>query len=1760
MSTTIDERVVEMRFDNKQFESGAQTTLSTLDKLKQALRFDDSSKALNNVSKAAADVDMSSLAKAADTVNSRFSSLGIMATQVLRNIADSAYNTGKQIIESLTIAPVSDGFREYELKMDSVMNIMNGSGASLDTVMGKLEELNHYADKTIYSFSDMTANIGKFINAGVDLDTAVAAIQGVSNVAALSGANANEASRAMYNFSQALSSGAVKLIDWKSIENANMATVDFKDTLIQVAKQLGTLEESEGKYISTTTDMQGKISDAFDATHGFNDSLSSQWMTTEVLTEALKLYSTDVREMSEAEREAFENDIISKYGEEKGRKLIELGQRAYDAAQDVKTFSQLMDTLKEAVGSGWAQTFEYLIGNFEEAKKLFTAVSNEVGGFIGDISDARNALLKGWHEQGGYSMMLTGIANTYKFLKSIMGAVNEGFREVFPPMTSERLVAITKGFMEFTKQLKLSEDALSTIKSVSRAFFTALKVPLDILSTAAKFVGPFIIQLARIPNVLLSIARPISNFINSFISAADTVFNFSSVIGKVTNFGGVVASAFGDALTSLVNYMKQIDGDMDSVETGLVDKMTKVKDAIKSFIDTMGSKALNVFSNFSSHLGKTGGSFESFFSIINDKRIAATSALFNSFDNLHGTLEKVAGLLSTVAQKIKDAFGKIKEALGSLVGGVDEGDIMGGVSIGLFISMLTTLKSFAEPFKKFGKVADSVTKILDGVRKSLELYQTNLKANILLKIAVALGVLAYAVSKISEVQDPDKLIQAAIALIGVATALTIVSIAINKIIDAKDKMSAGSDSLQGALIGGLDGIFGSVKSVIDSYKKTPLEKMAKALISIAIAMVIMGQALKSLSSLSWDELARGIVAIAGMAAVIAALGIVMKQWGDKIDAKVGLGMIGIAVAIGRLTSAVVTLGSIKLSSLVQGLISVAALVAVLAGSMTIIGKNTENIWKSAAAILAMGVAINALLPAVLAFGNMPLGMLAKGGIAVAAFLLAIGGAVRLANGTLGGAVSVAAIVIALYALLPAILAYSALPLGTLVKGGLAVAAFMFAIAGATRVIGAGSLKAAAAMVAIAVAINILAPAIKSLGELNILQIIGALLTLAGTFAVIFVAVSAFSVLQPILLGFAAGIALIGAGILALAVGVNILVPALAALGVGMVGLAGELVAAVGVILSGLAGLGIELAAAATVLGKAFMTALGALIPDVVNVVGMLLMAIATAIDLYGPGIIAHLLSFLSKTLDVLTAYLPVIATKLVIMVAVLVAEVSDAIQRNAPVILSALKGLLGAIINFLLTMLQDLLARIPGVGDKINGELEKLKGEVSKTFNADEAKEAAHQYTSGLQNGIETGMPSVGTTVQDSMSEVTGIFDSFTPSFNESGSGLMDSFNTGFDSESWKSEMLAAGISEDALAELNISDDMFTTGSTDISQFVAGFGSGEKDAASASASTAATVKRKLDDLSPLARASGANSSTSFSNGIREKAGLATSEAAKVATGVGNKLDTAKSKAYSAGNNVDTKMKAGIDDNAYKPKNAASSAVSGAISAANRKAQSSEASDIGRHLMNGLKAGILAKASSVAEEAANAVSRTLKSMRNVAQVKSPSRATIKIGDYMTQGLIIGLKKLTGKLNNTAANVTEGAIDNMKVAISEVSKIANADIQTQPVVRPVLDLSEVQNGSKAIDNLFGSNYGYKFALAAAGDYSAQQSAVAQLDSLQSEMMAGNSKVVASVDRLYDEMAKFNSSVSKMQMVMDTGKVVGAIAKDVDRELGKYYIPKK
>lgn len=1259
MSTTVDERVVEMRFDNKQFEQNVQTSLSTLDKLKQSLNLDGAAKGLENVNAAAKNCNMSGLSSAVETVHARFSALEVMAVTALANITNSVINTGKQMLKSLTIEPISQGFEEYELKMGSIQTIMMSTGASLEEVNGYLNELNTYADRTIYSFADMTSNIGKFTNAGVGLEDAVMAIQGVSNEAAISGANANEASRAMYNFAQALSAGYVKLIDWKSIENANMATVEFKTQLLEAAVAAGTVEKTtDGMYKVLSKNNQGSTMDeAIDATKNFNDSLQYQWMTTEVLVNTLRDYADET---------------------------TDIGKRAFAAAQDVKTFSQLMDTLKEAVGSGWAMTWEILFGNFEEAKELWTSLSNSIGGFIDAQSTARNEMLQGWKDMGGRAALIEALKNACEGLGSVIKPIGEGFREIFPSMTSEKLYAMTTALKEFTSYLKLSDTASANLKNTFKGLFAILDIVKQAFSAVFKAIAPLFGGLDDLGGGILTVTGGIGDWLvklDEFIKQNDI---FGKVIQEVINFVKKLADTFKEFAKEVKDKFNLPD--LDTVKESVKDFLNMVKEKIKvpglELIHTM----LERIHERMSQVGDAAGSMK--------------SGVITAIDALGDALSKCKFLqvLQALWNSVKTIVGGIAKALGGLadtliekLGNADFSgiiDLLNGLSIGgIALAISKFLKSITDPLDRLDGILGKITGILDGVRGCFEAYQTQLKAGALLKIAAAIAILAASIVAIALVDSES--LSASLGAITVMFADLLVAMAVfNKLGGATGKGTTKLIIFAGAVLvlssavkkladlsweqlaKGLVGV-GVLLAEIDVFMATA--KFSKGATSTATGMLILAAAIKVLASavsdlaeLEWEQLAKGLVGVGVLLAEVDVFLNTAKFSGKAVTTATG--MVILAAAMKILASVCKDFGSMNWEEIGKGLTGVGVLLAEVAAFTKLTG-NAKQVISSGLALIEIAAAMKIFASAMDDFAKFSWEQIAKGLVAMGIALAEVAVATKLMPKNM---VSIGTGLVIVGAALE-IVANALGKMGNFSWEQIAKGLVTMGVALAELAVGLnfmkGTLSGSAAMLVAAAALAVLTPVLSILGAMSWESIAKGLITIAGAFTVLGVAGAVLTPLIPTILGLSGAFALIGVGVLAIGAGLLAAGTGLSALAVGFTAFAAALTAGATAVVAGL---------------TVVITGIAGLIPAIVAKIGEAIVEFCKVIAASAPAIGEAIKAVVLTLVDVLVECVPAIADGAL----ALIAGVLEALVNYTPQIVDS-------IFQFLIKVLEGIAKNLP---------------------------------------------------------------------------------------------------------------------------------------------------------------------------------------------------------------------------------------------------------------------------------------------------------------------------------------------------------------------------------------------------------------------------------------------------------------------------------
>lgn len=744
MSTAIDQRVVEMRFDNKQFESGVSTTMSTLDKLKAKLNLSGASKGLNEINTAAKGFGNTGLAGAVDTVTARFSALQVMGITCLTRITNAAITAGTNIVKSLTIDPIKTGFQEYETKLGSIQTILANTehqGTNMNDVTRALNELNLYADKTIYNFQEMTRNIGTFTAAGIDLDTSVKSIQGIANLAAISGSTSQQASTAMYQLSQALAAGTVKLMDWNSVVNAGMGGKVFQDALKRTAEVMGTnVDALIEKYGS------------------FRETLSSGWITSDVLTKTLEQFTMAAEEGSE-QWEKFKKSLIDDgYSEKQAEAILKMANTATDAATKVKTFTQLMDTLKESAQSGWAQTWETIIGDFEEAKSFFTELSDIFGGILNDSANRRNNFVSevfssNWDKL--ISQINSAGIETEKFEENISKVVGDNKLDGFIEEWGSLEEAVRNGAIS-------SEDLKKALTGVAETgadtkiagFVEGLK---EITSTLKR--GDTGAEVKKLQTALdelgYDLGKPgIDGIIGPITEKAIKAFQEASNL-KVT---GIVDKETLAALEKAGTTTEELKGNVDGLNescSSLIDVITA-----KSGRELLLGSLLNVIKAIQRPLTAVGEALRNTFSISPDtlykgleKLEQLTSKLvpkglldITKWDELTGVLNTFGISTSEFTLKLQDVLAKHGidvDKLSEKYGGLGEAFNKGAIAIDHIKEALLDFGGITEAMLIGGETAEKIRRTFEGLFAVFDIIGTLAGSGLKIAFEVLSGVLAH---------------------------------------------------------------------------------------------------------------------------------------------------------------------------------------------------------------------------------------------------------------------------------------------------------------------------------------------------------------------------------------------------------------------------------------------------------------------------------------------------------------------------------------------------------------------------------------------------------------------------------------------------------------------------------------------------------------------------------------------------------------------------------------------------------------------------------------------------------------------------------------------------------------------------------------------------------------------------------------------------------------------------------------------------------
>lgn len=1358
MSTTIDERVVEMRFDNKQFESNVQTSLSTLDRLKKSLNLSGAAKGFDEIDSASKKVNMNGLANAVESVRLKFSALEVMAVTALANITNSALNAGKRIVSALTIDPIKTGFQEYETQIGAVQTILANTqheGTNLQQVNRALDELNTYADKTIYNFTEMTRNIGTFTAAGVNLQTSVDSIKGIANLAAVSGSTSQQASTAMYQLSQALAAGKVSLMDWNSVVNAGMGGKVFQDALVRTSELLGTGAKN-------AINMYGS----------FRESLTKgEWLTTEVLTETLKQFAGAYSEA----------DLIQQgFSESQAKEIAQMAKTAEEAATKVKTFTQLWDTLKESAQSGWTATWEILIGDFEEAKDLLSEVSETIGNVIGEAAQARNDLLSGGLSSGWKQLLNQGIADEAGYIESIqevarksgdtfdkMVADSDNFSDALKKglqegvissdtlsdavhnlrdkmtgmsqeerkaagYTSEMVEQIEKldegikngsvSMDEFTEKILKPSGRENLIQSIWNAAKGLMSVIAPIKEAFRDIFPPMTSeQLYAFTEALRNLTERMKlsettseNLKRTFKGlfavldiikqAVTAVFNaVGSLLGGVGDLGaGIlgVTGTFGDWLVKLDEFIKQ--GDVFNKVLGTIVSVIKtVATAIRDFVKVVAEKiAFPGFELFHSLLER----LHTRMSQIGDAAGGMKSSVSSAFEAMGNALancqfmqllQAIWDAVKAIAGGIADAMGKVGSSLIDSIGNADFSgviDLLNGISFGaIAVGITKFVGAIKEQLDSIGSIKESFIGILDSVRGCFEAYQSQLQAGTLLKIASAIAILVASLVALSLI-DSAKL-SAALGAITVLFADLMASMAVfNK-------------------------ISGQASGVIRS---------TTAMLAISTSVLILASALKKLGDLDAKQLATGLTGVVGLTATMIVAAKSLGKGGPTII-KGASQMVIFAAAIKVLASACEDLSALDWEGLAKGLVGVGVLLAEVSLFMNTAKFSGQSVTTATGIVILSG-AIKILASACEDFAQMNWGEIGRGLTSIGIVLAEIVAFTRLtgnAQHVIATSAALIGIGAAMKILAAAVKDFSAMNWSELAVGLVGMAGALATVTIAVNFMPKNMIAIGTGLIAVSTALLIMASALENMGGMEWNEIAKGLVALGGSLGIMAVGLRAMT-------GTLSG----SAAMLVAASALAILTPVLSILG-AMSWTA---------IVKGL----VSLAGAFTVIGVAGAV-LTPLVPTILGLsgamalIGVAVLGLGAGLLAAGTGLSAITVGFTALAAagtagaTAVVASLTVIITGIADLIPAIVAKIGEAIVEFCKVIANSAGEIGNAVKEVVLTLVDVLIECVPAIAD---GALKLIAGVLEALVQyTPQIVDSLFQFLIGVLEGIARNLP-----------------------------------------------------------------------------------------------------------------------------------------------------------------------------------------------------------------------------------------------------------------------------------------------------------------------------------------------------------------------------------------------------------------------------------
>lgn len=1158
---TIDERVVSLKMNNKQFLSAIKESASSMDRLKDSLKMQGAADGLSRIGEIAKNTTLGDLATKALDIGKNMTVMQGLAVTAFGGIGVAALNAGRSVVSGF-IGTIKDGFNEYELKMRAIQTIMANTvekGTTLGEVKTSLAELNTYADKTVYSFSDMTHAIGLFTAAGVDLQTSVASIKGLSNLAAASGSTAQQTATAYTQLSQAIAAGAVHLQDWNSLVQAGMGGESFRNALIETSRMMGT-----------------GYDEAIAKDGNFRESLKEDWLTAQVMTTTLTALTNDLSESQLVEMG---------YSEEQAHKLKQFAQGAFDAATKIRTFSQLVDTTKEAIGSGWAETFEILFGDFEEASVLFTSIGDWLGGVIKASADARNGFLQMWKDLGGRASLVQGLANIFWAIVKVLGQIGTAFRRVFMNASAEGLVRITKAFENFTSKLIITNNFAEKLEwtftgvfsifhifatilgEVAQVIFTVASHIISALFPAFTGINSGVFQITKVigkaiywfdqwftkldlGGKILKLLLPPIDLVGKAIKwVSDKIHDFIMWIdftGKVKGAGeGLknLASKFGLVKDALKNSVigREFSAAMDSIHSGVDKAKSKINEFAGSVGDKLKAKLISGKAALSDYFkGFNLGDMSSAEAIVaslgtkfdelgqklkisekvqwlKEKLIELRDALVDTWNTVQNSAvwDKLGKAFSDVGGKVKEVavsfrdwvngHGEVKAKAKEAAGAVSE------VGTAAAQAAKETGQAAKENFlKKWFEDIEQVARaihlpeLFDTIKQKFVEFKDFVTNTFAPKVKDAVkGAFGSIGNALSDANSNLKSYDMGKILVGAIGGGVLIAFTrwINSFKKNFDKIGDVAEKI--------GNVFDKLGGVLEAFEQ---KVKAKALLTIAIALGVLAGALILMSLVPAPKLFVTLAAmkllfnmLENMIEGVAHLGVYRKNMPYIMGMMITLGATLILMA-----TAVKILSTMDIKGAIVGVVALDTVISSIVGFLKEVSKIKDS-KTSAGILLSLAVSCVILSLAVYTLGSMSTGKAVQGVIALGAVIAILSGFMFIVSKDpyMGkGAALLLSLAVSCNILVAAIWMLGTMDTGKLLQGVIALGVIIAELSVAMAIAGRANARGAAAIIAMSAAVIVLTGAVAILGNMDIETLAKGLIALAAGLAILAISMAA----------------------------------------------------------------------------------------------------------------------------------------------------------------------------------------------------------------------------------------------------------------------------------------------------------------------------------------------------------------------------------------------------------------------------------------------------------------------------------------------------------------------------------------------------------------------------------------------------------------------------------------------------------------------------